>query len=40
MGRPSVLIASVDIDNGKTRVRIGGKCVSVLEGSFWLPSSD
>jgi trans-2,3-dihydro-3-hydroxyanthranilate isomerase len=40
MGRPSVLIASVDIDNGKTRVRIGGKCVSVMEGSFWLASSD
>lgn len=40
MGRPSVLIASVDTDNGKTRVRIGGKCVSVMEGSFWLASSD
>jgi len=40
MGRPSVLIASVDIDNGKPRVRIGGKCVSVMEGSFWLDSSD
>ena len=40
MGRPSVLIASVDIDNGKTRVRIGGKCVSVMEGSFWLPAAD
>jgi trans-2,3-dihydro-3-hydroxyanthranilate isomerase len=40
MGRPSILIASVDADNGKTRVRIGGKCVSVMEGSFWLASSD
>jgi len=40
MGRPSVLIASVDADNGKTRIRIGGKCVSVMEGSFWLASSD
>ena len=40
MGRPSVLIASVDTDNGKARVRIGGKCVSVMEGSFWLASSD
>jgi len=40
MRRPSVLIASVDIDNGKTRVRIGGKCVSVMEGSFWLPAAD
>ena len=40
MGRPSILIASVDSDNGKTRVRIGGKCVSVMEGSFWLASSD
>jgi trans-2,3-dihydro-3-hydroxyanthranilate isomerase len=39
MGRPSVLIASVDTYHGKTRVRIGGKCVSVMEGSFWLASS-
>jgi len=36
MGRPSVLIASVDTYNGKPRVRIGGKCVSVMEGSFRL----
>ncbi|MDB5832328.1 MAG: PhzF family phenazine biosynthesis protein [Caballeronia sp.] len=40
MGRPSVLIASVEADNGKTRIRIGGKCVSVMEGSFWLAASD
>ena len=40
MGRPSLLIASVDTHNGKTRVRIGGKCVSVMEGAFWLDSSD
>ena len=39
MGRPSVLIANVDTHHGKTRTRIGGKCVSVMEGSFRLASS-
>jgi trans-2,3-dihydro-3-hydroxyanthranilate isomerase len=36
MGRPSTLFTTVDIHNGQPRVRIGGKCVSVMEGSFSL----
>jgi trans-2,3-dihydro-3-hydroxyanthranilate isomerase len=36
MGRPSTLITTVDVYNGQPRVRIGGKCVSVMEGSFSL----
>ncbi|SAL32713.1 PhzF family phenazine biosynthesis protein [Caballeronia sordidicola] len=36
MGRPSVLITTVDVHDGQPRVRIGGTCVSVMEGSFYL----
>jgi trans-2,3-dihydro-3-hydroxyanthranilate isomerase len=38
MGRPSILITTVDVHEGQPRVRIGGKCVSVMEGSFSLQS--
>ncbi|OTP71976.1 Phenazine biosynthesis PhzF like protein [Caballeronia sordidicola] len=36
MGRPSTLITTVDVHDGQPRVRIGGKCVNVMEGSFLL----
>jgi trans-2,3-dihydro-3-hydroxyanthranilate isomerase len=36
MGRPSILSATMDIHEGKARVRIGGKCVRVMEGTFQL----
>jgi trans-2,3-dihydro-3-hydroxyanthranilate isomerase len=38
MGRPSILITTVDVHEGQSRVRIGGKCVNVMEGSFSLES--
>ncbi|KQR87243.1 PhzF family phenazine biosynthesis protein [Burkholderia sp. Leaf177] len=34
MGRPSILITTVDVHEGRPRVRIGGKCVNVMEGTF------
>ncbi|RDJ99580.1 PhzF family phenazine biosynthesis protein [Paraburkholderia lacunae] len=37
MGRPSILFAKVDTHGGHARVRVGGKCVSVMEGAFQLP---
>ena len=37
MGRPSTLHASCEIAGGTSTVRVGGKCVAVMEGSFWLP---
>ena len=36
MGRPSTLITTVDVHDGQPRVRIGGRCVNVMEGSFLL----
>jgi trans-2,3-dihydro-3-hydroxyanthranilate isomerase len=40
MGRPSILSAKVDTHDGHARVRVGGKCVSVMEGSFQLAGDD
>jgi trans-2,3-dihydro-3-hydroxyanthranilate isomerase len=40
MGRPSILFAKVDTHGGHARVRVGGKCVSVMEGSFQLAGED
>jgi trans-2,3-dihydro-3-hydroxyanthranilate isomerase len=40
MGRPSILLAKVDTHGGHARVRVGGKCVSVMEGSFQLVGDD
>ncbi|MEQ5841817.1 PhzF family phenazine biosynthesis protein [Paraburkholderia acidicola] len=40
MGRPSILFATVDTQDGHARVRVGGKCVSVMEGSFQLVGED
>ncbi|MBC8733549.1 PhzF family phenazine biosynthesis protein [Paraburkholderia sp. UCT2] len=40
MGRPSILFATVDLHGGRTRIRVGGKCVSVMEGSFQLEGDE
>ncbi|HEY4296973.1 MAG TPA: PhzF family phenazine biosynthesis protein [Paraburkholderia sp.] len=40
MGRPSVLSVKVDTRDGRAEVRVGGKCVSVMEGSFELAGDD
>lgn len=40
MGRPSILFARVDLHGGHTRIRVGGKCVSVMEGSFQLEGDE
>jgi trans-2,3-dihydro-3-hydroxyanthranilate isomerase len=40
MGRTSILFAKIDTHGGHERVRIGGKCVSVMEGSFQLAGDD
>jgi trans-2,3-dihydro-3-hydroxyanthranilate isomerase len=40
MGRPSILFAKVGTPGGRARVRVGGKCVSVMEGSFQLAGDD
>jgi trans-2,3-dihydro-3-hydroxyanthranilate isomerase len=36
MGRPSILSVKVDTRDDRAEVRVGGKCVSVMEGSFEL----
>ncbi|WCM22506.1 PhzF family phenazine biosynthesis protein [Paraburkholderia bryophila] len=36
MGRPSTLFASVDSQGGRASIRVGGKCVTAMEGSFEL----
>lgn len=36
MGRPSLLLATFDTSDGVTTVRVGGRCVSVMEGTFTL----
>jgi trans-2,3-dihydro-3-hydroxyanthranilate isomerase len=36
MGRASVLFAGYDASSGKAVVRVGGKCVITLEGTFSL----
>jgi len=36
MGRPSILFAKVETHGDHARIRIGGKCVSVMEGAFQL----
>jgi trans-2,3-dihydro-3-hydroxyanthranilate isomerase len=36
MGRPSVLSVKVDTRDDRAEVRVAGKCVSVMEGSFEL----
>jgi trans-2,3-dihydro-3-hydroxyanthranilate isomerase len=36
MGRPSMLLASFDTSGGVPRVRVGGRCVSVMTGTFSL----
>jgi trans-2,3-dihydro-3-hydroxyanthranilate isomerase len=40
MGRPSILSAKVDTQADHVRVSVGGKCVSVMEGSFQLAGDD
>ncbi|VVE32113.1 PhzF family phenazine biosynthesis protein [Pandoraea cepalis] len=40
MGRPSILRARIDLHDGQTRIRVGGKCVSVMRGSFQLEGDD
>jgi trans-2,3-dihydro-3-hydroxyanthranilate isomerase len=40
MGRPSILSARIDLHDGHTRIRVGGKCVSVMGGSFQLEGDD
>lgn len=40
MGRPSILLVKVDTRDGRAEVRVGGKCVSVMEGSFELAGDD
>ena len=37
MGRPSTLFASYEQTDDTSTVRVGGKCVAVMEGSSWLP---
>ncbi|MBN6207487.1 PhzF family phenazine biosynthesis protein [Ralstonia pickettii] len=37
MGRPSTLFASYEQTDTAAMVRVGGNCVSVMEGTFWLP---
>jgi trans-2,3-dihydro-3-hydroxyanthranilate isomerase len=40
MGRPSLLLARVLKDSGTTSaVYVGGRCVSVMQGSFYLPTA-
>ncbi|MFM0644015.1 PhzF family phenazine biosynthesis protein [Paraburkholderia bryophila] len=36
MGRPSTLFASIDSHGGSPLIRVGGKCVTAMEGSFEL----
>ena len=36
MGRPSILSVKVDTRDDRAEVRVGGKCVTVMEGSFEL----
>lgn len=38
MGRPSTLLASYEQSGSTSTVRVGGKCVAVMDGSFWLPA--
>jgi trans-2,3-dihydro-3-hydroxyanthranilate isomerase len=40
MGRPSVLLASVSTREGVTQVRVGGHCVSVMDGTFELEGEE
>jgi len=40
MGRPSVLLASVSAHDGASQVRVGGHCVSVMEGTFELEGEE
>lgn len=40
MRRPSILSAKVDTHDGRARVRVDGKCVSAMEGSFQLAGDD
>ena len=37
MGRPSTLLASYEKVGDTSAVRVGGRCVAAMEGSFWLP---
>jgi len=40
MGRPSQLLARVLKDSGtSSAVYVGGRCVSVMQGSFYLPTA-
>lgn len=39
MGRPSTLLASYAQSGGASAVRVGGSCVTVMDGSFWLASA-
>ncbi|MFM0229467.1 PhzF family phenazine biosynthesis protein [Paraburkholderia sediminicola] len=36
MGRPSLLVASFDASSGVPAVRVGGRCVTVMTGTFSL----
>jgi trans-2,3-dihydro-3-hydroxyanthranilate isomerase len=41
MGRPSVLVARVLKRSGAaSAVHVGGRCVSVMQGNFYLPGAD
>ncbi|WP_261939878.1 PhzF family phenazine biosynthesis protein [Pandoraea sp. NE5] len=40
MGRPSILRARIDLHDGPTRIRVGGKWFSDTEGSFQLEGDD
>ena len=39
MGRPSTLLASYEQSGSTSTVRVGGTCVAVMDGSFWLPAA-
>jgi trans-2,3-dihydro-3-hydroxyanthranilate isomerase len=40
MGRPSILLVKVDTRDDRAEVRVGGKCVGVMEGTFELAGDE